>query len=253
MTRVYNLLIRRTHPSKLRVKTPPTQTPATSIPKVVDLRTKMPPVYDQGKLGSCTANALAAAYDYQHHVEKKTFVAPSRLFIYYNERKVEHDIPDDAGAQLSDGVAVLEKYGCCTEKVWPYDISKFATLPPASAYIEAVKNRVIRARNVHQDISSMRRELASGYPIVVGINVYDSFESDDVAHSGIVPLPDVENEELLGGHAVLIVGYDHAAQTWLMRNSWGVGWGQSGYFTLPYAYLLDSELSSDLWSLEFTN
>ena len=215
-------------------------------PTTVDLRPHMPPVYDQGQLGSCTANALCAAMQFEH----PTFPQGSRLFLYYNERRLENDVLQDAGAALSDGVTCLERLGVCPESEWPYDVSKFATAPTPRCYIDAAKNRVmVAAYNLPPgDASTMKRVLAAGHPFVVGIKVYPSFETDAVAATGVVPMPS-STEQTLGGHAVLCVGYDDRLGRWIMRNSWGANWGDSGYFYLPYAYLLDPSLASDMWSL----
>jgi C1A family cysteine protease len=90
--------------------------------------------------------------------------------------------------------------------------------------------------------------LASGYPVVFGFSVYESFETQEVARSGVVPLPK-KGEKQLGGHAVLAVGYDDTAQSFIVRNSWGPSWGQDGYFTMPYAYVTSGQLASDFWAL----
>jgi C1A family cysteine protease len=240
--RFYNCLIHRLPLAKLKHKN---FARPLKIPVSIDLRSKMPPIYDQKQLGSCTANALACAYE----VLNKNLFVPSRLFIYYNERKLEHDIPEDSGALLSDGIKTLELYGVCPEDDWPYDISKFTSKPTAKCYEIALKHKVIKALNVLQDLTAMKTCLINGYPFVVGIAVYSSFESDEVAKSGNVPLPNVHKEELLGGHAVVCVGYDASKEVWIMRNSWGTSWGNNGYFTLPFTYLLDSSLSSDLWAI----
>ena len=95
----------------------------------------------------------------------------------------------------------------------------------------------------------MKMSLSKANPFVVGIVVYESFESDTVAKSGYVPMPNVTSEAMLGGHAVLCVGYNDIKKVWIMRNSWGTSWGDRGYFYLPYAYLLDNTLTSDLWNI----
>ena len=216
----------------------------SNLPTTFDLRSKMPPVYQQGELGSCTANALSAAYEY---CDNNAFI-PSRLFLYYNERKLEGDIGQDAGAQLSDGIKTLTTYGICPESQWPYDISKFTQKPLTSCYQTALKHKAVTVHNINQDITSMKTSLVSGYPFVCGISVYSSFESEEVAKTGIVPLPS-SSDTFEGGHAVLCVGYDNSKRVWIMRNSWGADWGDKGYFYLPYEYLLDSSLSSDLWNI----
>ena len=212
----------------------------------VDLRPYMPAIYDQGQLGSCTANALCAAIQFVHPKAP----IPSRLFLYYNERRMEGDVPNDAGAQLSDGVKCLESIGVCPESSWPYVISKFAMAPTSRCYIDASKNRASRASfAVPCDAVGMKQVLDAGHPFVVGISIFESFESATVASTGVVPMP-VAGEQCLGGHAVLCVGYDVVRACWTMRNSWGSQWGDNGYFYLPFAYLLDATLASDAWVIE---
>ena len=213
-----------------------------NLPSHVDLRQTMPPVYDQGQLGSCTANALCSVMQYDDNIQG------SRLFLYYNERKLENDINDDAGAALSDGIKCLQKYGVCPETMWVYDISKFVTKPTNECYDLALKHKAIKVKNILQDITAMKTALHNACPFVVGITVYESFESSIVAETGVVPMP-TSNEKNLGGHAVVCVGYDDEKKVWIMRNSWGEAWSpeMKGYFTIPYLYLLDSSLASDLW------
>jgi len=219
------------------------------LPAKVDLRGKCPPVYDQGQLGSCTANAIGAAIQFDRMKQKLSpnFV-PSRLFIYYNERVIEGTVKSDSGAQIRDGIKTVAHDGDCTEKEWPYDIAKFAAKPPPQCYKDALKYKAVTYQRVVQTPSQLKGCLASGYPIVFGFTVYESFESDAVAKTGQVPMPK-PNEKTLGGHAVLAVGYDESAQRFIVRNSWGKNWGIKGYFTMPYGYLTDSNLSDDFWTI----
>jgi len=216
-------------------------------PPRVDLRPGMPPVYDQGQLGSCTANAIGAAV---HYDELRQGVArpvqPSRLFLYYLERTLEGSIHEDAGAYLADGVRVLSQWGYCDEQLWPYDIDQFTRNPSRAAYAAAAKAKVRDYAKVRQDRAHMQAALAAGHPVVIGFTVYESFESEQVAETGVVPMPGPK-EEVLGGHAVLIVGYDGPTQRYIVRNSWGEDWGDRGYFTVPQAYFEDPRQASDLW------
>ncbi len=242
MIRIYNVLCDRLDPSLLKIK--PIARAAT-LPASVDLRPGCPPVYDQGDLGSCTANALCACYEFEDLKDDEIGFAPSRLFVYYNERKLERSIKEDSGAALSDGIATLQKYGVCPESLWPYDVSKFAKKPSSTCYKTALRSRALDVSNIAQDAVSMKNSLFATNPFVVGISVYESFESDTAAKT----MPNVKTEKLLGGHAVLCVGYDDVANHWIMRNSWGASWGDNGYFYLPYDYLLSTSLTSDLWNI----
>jgi len=221
----------------------------TQLPPSADLRPQCPPVYDQGQLGSCTANSIGAAIQFERmkqNLQPNFF--PSRLFIYYNERDIEHTVNSDSGAQIRDGIKSVAKQGVCPEDEWPYDISKFADKPSDQCYQDAAAHKAVTYQRVVQNVNQMKGCLADGYPFVFGFTVYDSFMSQAVAQSGHAPMP-ASGEAVQGGHAVLAVGYDDAQSWFIVRNSWGTGWGMQGYFTLPYAYLVDSTLSSDFWTI----
>lgn len=219
------------------------------LPKRVDMREQCPPVYDQMELGSCTANAIGAALEFDQIKQEEDAFTPSRLFIYYNERAMEGSVHSDSGAAIRDGIKTVVKQGACREDpTWPYDIGKFDTKPPKPAYIEGKKHQAIRYLRLSQALGQLKGCLASGFPFVFGFTVYESFESAQVAKTGHAPIPKA-GEGLLGGHAVMAVGYDEAKQWFIVRNSWGARWGMKGYFTLPYPYLLQPSLSSDFWTI----
>ena len=209
----------------------------------VDLSPAMPPVFDQGQLGSCTGNALAAALSYIHGVIPHF----SRLFIYRGERAIEHTISQDAGAQIRDGVKFLSKAGCCFEATWPYTISKFAAKPPKQCFTEALNYKISEYIRL-QTLDDMLQCLGSGFPFVFGFTVYENFESASVAKTGIVTMP-LSNEKVVGGHAVTAVGYDLSKKVFKVRNSWGDQWGDKGYFYIPFDYLTNANLAADFWTL----
>jgi C1A family cysteine protease len=218
------------------------------LPVCVDLASQCPAVYDQGQLGSCTANAIGAAVEFDRMKQGLQDFIPSRLFIYWNERNMEGTVQSDSGAQIRDGIKSVAKQGACPETDWPYDISRFTEKPSAQAYADAKLDRAVSYQRVAQNLNQMKGCLASGYPFVFGFTVYESFESDEVAQTGHAPMP-ASGEQTVGGHAVLAVGYDDASQWLTVRNSWGDGWGMKGYFTLPYAYVTQSSLAADFWTI----
>ncbi len=223
----------------------------TVLPHDVDLRSLCSPIEDQGNLGSCTANALVGALEFLELKEKKPLVDLSRLFIYYNERVIEHTVKTDSGAMLRDGIKTLAKQGVCSEKLWPYIISKFAVKPTAKCYKDAATHTITSYHRI-LTLDEMLSCLAEGYPFVFGFTVYESFESEEVAKTGTVPMPQ-PGERVLGGHAVVAVGYDEGTKRFLVRNSWGTGWGVAGYFTMPFNYLSDRNLSDDFWTIRAGN
>lgn len=221
---------------------------AAALPPRVDLRPQMPAVYDQGQLGSCTANAIGGAFEFEMLKQKEPAFVPSRLFIYYNERVIERTVNEDSGAQLRDGMKTLAHQGACPEPTWPYVISRFATKPTAECYAEAKQHLGVTYMRVDQDVAQMRGCLAAGYPFIFGFTVYESFESDAVSRTGNVPMPNGD-ERTLGGHAMCAVGYDNPKKLIFVRNSWGPDWGKQGYGTMPYAYFTNTDLAADFWTL----
>jgi C1A family cysteine protease len=232
-----------------------------ALPAKVDLRKQCPKVYDQGQIGSCTANAIAGAIEFDRLKQKLPDFTPARLFIYYNERSMENTVATDSGAQIRDGVKSVSQLGVCPETEWTYVATpadpntnlwpagaKPAQKPTAACYTDALQHKAVTYESVSRDLGQFKGCLAAGYPFVLGFTVYSAFESPQVAQTGVLNLP-TSSEQVEGGHAVLAVGYDDAAQRFIIRNSWGPGWGLKGYFTMPYAYLLSPKLSSDFWTI----
>ncbi|MDJ0341060.1 C1 family peptidase [Streptomyces sp. H10-C2] len=232
-----------------------------SSPPRTDLRGSLPPVYNQGRIGSCTANAIAGAFEFELMRQQLPATTPSRLFIYYNERAVEGHVGTDSGAQIRDGIKSVATLGVCPETEWPYDDTpavsdggpfpsgaRAGKKPAAGCYKDALLSTATAYQRIVQDLDQLKGCLAAGFPFVFGFTVYSSFESPEVAKTGDAPLP-ASDDQVLGGHAVLAAGYDDTTQRFLVRNSWGPDWGQDGYFTLPYAYLTERGLSSDFWTL----
>ncbi len=198
--------------------------------------------------GVAPPTPLLAALEFDQIKQASKIFTASRLFIYYNERVMEGTVGSDSGAQIRDGIKSVGSIGACPETDWTYDITKFTDKPPQPAFQDAPLGKALQYQRVPQVLRQMKGCLAAGYPFVFGFTVYESFEGDEVAKTGAVPMP-AANEKVLGGHAVLAVGYDDSTQRFIVRNSWGPGWGMGGYFTMPYAYLTDSNLADDLWTV----
>jgi C1A family cysteine protease len=222
----------------------------TKIPASVDLRKACPSVYNQGNLGSCTANAIAAAFEFEQGKQGEQEFVPSRLFIYYNERAMEHTINSDSGAQIRDGIKSVNKLGVCPESLWTYDDGpeKFKQKPSSASYTSALKNQLLSYKRLMQSLVQMKACLAEGYPFVFGFTVYDNIFAPSVAKTGHLPLPKI-TDHIQGGHAVMAVGFDDKNNWFIVRNSWGEQWGMSGYFTMPYEYLTNSDLAADFWTI----
>lgn len=237
--------------------------PIQTLPPKVDLREQEAmkfEILDQGQLGSCTANAIAAAITYANYKQRmqkmntvfvtNPFFMPSRLFIYYNERRIEGNISSDSGAMIRDGIKTVNKEGACKEITWPYKIDNFATKPGKQCYDEAKKYQTLLYQRVRNyDMNYIKAVLAEGFPVIFGFSVYESFMSMAVAKTGIVPMPS-NKERLLGGHATLMCGYDDASKKVIVRNSWGKDWGDKGYCYMDYDYITNSDLVVDLWCVK---
>lgn len=223
--------------------------PEVVLPPKIDLRTlvTMPPAYNQGNLGSCSAQAIAGAIEFSQDKQSLPNYVPSRLFIYYYERAIQGTVDTDSGAMLPDGMAVLNGYGYVPETDWPYDISKFAVKPPDALMTIAAKAITSQYASVPHTMSDIKGALAQGFPLVFGIICYTSLESESVARTGIVPMPGRWMDRQIGGHAILLMGYDDSKKRFMFRNSWGPEWGDKGYGYLPYDYVMRPDLASDFW------
>lgn len=219
----------------------------TAPPKTVDMRLTCSAIEDQGNLGSCTGNAIAGAIELVDRKNKKQLDV-SRLFIYYEERVLEGSVNYDTGAYIRDGLKVVNKKGAPLESLWPYNINQFTVQPNSAAYTDALKRKVTGYQRC-ADFAAVKAALASGNPVVVGFDVYSSFETLTVAKTGQMPYPNVNTEDLLGGHAVCLVGYNDNTQKFIARNSWGTTWGDKGYFYMPYRVIQNTNMSGDFWTI----
>ena len=221
------------------------------LPKIVDLRDKMPPIYDQRTSSSCTSHAWLAIVQHRRLAQGNDAFMPSRLFHYWTERVEEGTTREDKGAMIRTGIKVLVKYGVCHEDSWLFDLRNLYTPPSQKCYSEALGLQALEYERIEQKEFDLLSSLADGHPFVMGIKVYESFMSDEVADTGAAYIPK-EKEHLYGGHAIVVVGYNKDNKTFLCRNSWGKSFGMNGYFSLPFDYVLSPKLSSDMWKLTKT-
>lgn len=219
-----------------------------SLPALVDLRPDCPGVYNQESLHSCTANAVAAALEFAQMRQGVPPTRPSRLFLYYNARKMEGTTHLDSGAQIRNAIKVAAAQGACSEETWPYRVGAYGIAPPGSVYHDALHDRALVYALLRRSIDHLQACLAEGHPFIFGMNMYKSFESNRVYDTGTAHLPR-PHEKHIGGHAVLAVGYSQARRRFIVRNSWGPGWGSGGYFTLPYDYFLTPHLAKNFWTI----
>lgn len=219
-------------------------------PSGVDLRDRFFQCWDQGSLGSCTAQAVAAACQFLDiYDDDMDIVTPSRLFLYYNTRLIEKTTASDEGAQIRNAIKSAALYGYPAESQCKYLVSDFAKKPTPLAYRSAKKEAITKYMRVERNIAHFKSLLTNGYPVIIGIAVYDSIDKASVTKSGVIPMPK-KNETMQGGHAILVVGFDDAKSQFIFRNSWGKSWGDEGHGYLPYAYIESTDLSDDFWVIK---
>lgn len=223
-----------------------------ALPPTVDPRANQPPIRDQGELGSCTGHGMAATLECGNVRNGEPLVPLSRLMAYYNARRLDGTTAYDSGASIRSVVKAAARWGCCPEDCWPYDIAKFMDQPSRRCYSEARSSLVLKYERVAQDRDALRAVLAAGLDIVFGFTVYESFEDEYTARTGIVRMPG-RGEHAISGHCVRAIGYtdvalpDVPARHFICANSWGSDWGLKGYFALPYEYMISDDLAADFW------
>jgi len=222
--------------------------PVKDLPSYVDRIGTEFPIDDQGELGSCTGNSSTAGVSIVTGQP-----ALSRLMAYYDARLIEGDVQDDAGAQIRDIIKGFQQYGCASEAVWPYDVSKFAQKPTAEAYTDGLKLiPLIESYERIADLNGMKAALAKGLPVIFGFQVPAEFESEQMSIDGKLYAPNMRTQ-WLGGHAVLAVGYDDRDPNYKfiwVRNSWGPNWGIDGYFKMDQSWFTSPlGLVDDMWTI----
>jgi len=220
---------------------------AIRMPPEVDLRPYLAPVMNQGPIGSCTGHGVTGAFRFLRIKSGKADIPLSRLQNYFDAREMEDSIEADAGAEIRDNIKAAARLGIAREELWPYDITKFADRPPPHVYDNAQNYQAIEFQRVPVSVIGLKQVLADGFPVVIGVSLFDSFESREVEHGGVVPMPDLGVETLVGGHCMLVVGFGQRDGYFTVRNSWGDDWGDGGNCYMPYQYLGSIDYGSDYW------
>jgi C1A family cysteine protease len=239
------------------------ETASYNSPDVIDLRRWCSPIEDQGSIGSCTAQAGVGLIEYFERRTYNKHVDASRLFLYKTTRNLLN-WTGDTGAYLRTTMGAIRLFGVPPEKYWPYNINKYDVEPDSFCYsfaqnYQAIQYYRLDTYSVTKDVllTRIKRYLAHGVPSMFGFTVFSSISQAD--NDGKIPFPDSGNE-VLGGHAVMAVGYDDKLKientsngnkttgAILIRNSWGRQWGNRGYGWLPYKYVLKG-LAQDWWSI----
>ena len=229
-----------------------------ALPGSVSLLEWFSPIEDQESLGSCTANAGVGLVEYFEKRAYQKHIDASRLFLYKATRNLMRETGDN-GAFLRSTMGALVLFGVPPEEYWPYKIADFEKEPTAFCYAFAQNYQSMTYYRLDPPgttksdlLNAIKTNLASGLPSMFGFTVYSSI--DQAAITGKIPYP-ANGEQIVGGHAIVAAGYDDKMViknakpgAFLIRNSWGTGWGDKGYGWLPYDYVLKG-LAVDWWSL----
>lgn len=221
---------------------------AIRLPASVDLRDKSAPVQDQGDLGACTSHGIIGAARDLLIRRGSPDVELSRLALYWQERFEEQSVSEDAGAEIRTGIKCTNANGLALESIWPYDVNRFAETPPGAVYDDGVFRRAITYKRVPVDNQAIKQSLAQRLTVIIGLSLYDSFESDEVARTGVVPIPNLEKESLVGGHCMRVLGYEHGH--YIVRNNWAISWGDKGDCYIQESLLSSKKFGSDYWVIQ---
>jgi C1A family cysteine protease len=230
--------------------------PISEVGGILDLRPFAPPIDNQYQVSDCVADATCSALEFCQIRNGLAFNKLSRLFLYYNARLQTQDTANDAGTYIRLAFSTLTSLGTCLETTWAYDPTMVFTRPSWQSYREAYPNKVsafysinpllIAATNTIDPsalTTSIKQALQAQHPVVFGMTVDAGYEN--TGSDGLVAMP-LSTRVSTGGHAQVICGYNDNTQRWIVKNSWGLTWGNAGYCYVPYAYLGASSVN-DLW------
>ncbi len=219
-----------------------------TLPNKVDLIPQCTPIKDQDGIGACVAFACNGAKEFVDKKDDGRYDIVSERFLYYLIRDMMGTTDVDSGGFISYGMKCLNKAGVCLESEMKYDNAyyNFREMPTGRMLLSGLKRKISSYWLLSHSIGEMKTCLAEGYPFVAGVEVYDKFLSEEIAKTGDVPYP-TWNETIKGGHAITIVGYNDYTERFMFRNSWGARWGNAGYGTIGYNYVMN--YGWDFWTI----
>lgn len=219
--------------------------PASYSGDIIDWRPWCSPIENQSSLSSCVGNAVVGGQEMLEIIRGDQYVDLSRLFPYFNARAAMNETDRDDGSFVRDAMNSLASIGSCPEALWPYDIDKVLIRPAWKCYREAYAHRISGFYKIfsvgEERIDEIKSALRVKCPVVFGTPVFTAFRYSQ----GPVAMPSGAS---IGGHALCIVGFDDTQKVFIVRNSWGTGWGDKGYCYMPYAYL-DAAGATDFWAM----
>ncbi|WP_419808615.1 C1 family peptidase [Sphingomonas sp.] len=218
------------------------------LPRRVDLRPHCSPVEDQRQTNSCVANAIVGALELH---QRKAGMAPvdmSRLFLYWNARSITKNEANDNGSFIHHGMAAVLAFGVCEERMWPFEEAMVRAQPTDACFKNATSYEAIQFARTPRGEPAMAA-LAQGLPVAFGI-VLPSECYQVAGQTGTVPNPEtIQVNSAPSGHAMLIVGYDLEEKVYIVRNSWGAGYGQNGYLNIPFEVMERHAHPDQFWTI----
>lgn len=209
---------------------------------------KMELQFDQGPANSCVGNGVSSLIWALHILTGLSKFTASRLFIYYNARKMIGEQNQDNGCVIRDAIKSINTEGACSEGTWAYDLKKLRTAPDSKSYVEGEKHQSIRYEKINRNIEDMKTCLFEGYPFVLGFRVPKSFSSPETRKTGIIKTP-TATEPLNSGHCMVAIGWDDSLKALICQNSYGPNWGDKGKAYLSYAAINNPKWSGDFWTI----